>query len=246
MVERLVKGDWARALLGYLLGAELSGASLAVGHHAAAALWHAHAHSRRREGNAAAASESSGGVTGLVGEPPPRATSHPAPTELWAEDAAAAVVLAAALAGCVAGLARSPVAAWRIACLAALCGPVGVVLRWQLSRLNGSLRAAPWLPLGTLAANVIACVFDAALGAAAVRTRLGRGQYWSAVLDAALEAGIGGGLSTVSTAAGEAALLLSVPGARWRGYAYLMLTLAASLGPAGAIYGGATRGHRAA
>jgi fluoride ion exporter CrcB/FEX len=62
------------------------------------------------------------------------------------------------------------------------------------------------------------------------------------VLNAALQAGIGGGLSTVSTAAVEASLLFSVVGGRWRGYAYLLLTLVCSYAPALAIYGGATRG----
>jgi fluoride ion exporter CrcB/FEX len=247
MVERIVAGDWARALLGYLLGAELAGASLVMGQHAAAALWHAHSHPRLSSRSAASAAEddacTGGGITALVGEPPPpRALSHPAASHLWPEDVAAAVLLIAAVAGCIAGLVLSTHADARALCLAALCGPFGVVARWYLSRANGMLRRVPWLPLGTLAANVAACVFDAALGAGAVRTRLGRGAYWGTLLNSALQAGIGGGLSTVSTVAAETSLLLSAPpGARWRGYAYLFCTLAASVAPAAAIFGGATR-----
>jgi fluoride ion exporter CrcB/FEX len=173
--------------------------------------------------------------------PPPAALSHPPAAQLWGGDVAAALVLAAAIAGCVAGLVQSSNTT-REVCLAALCGPFGVMARWQLARWNGALSAAPWLPLGTLAANVAACVFDAALAVGYERTRLSRGAAWGGVLNAALQAGIGGGLSTVSTAAVEASLLLSVVGGRWRGYAYLLLTLVCSYAPALAIYGGATRG----
>jgi fluoride ion exporter CrcB/FEX len=247
MVERLVAGDWARALIGYLLGAELAAASLVMGQHAAAALWHAQSHPRLGARSSAAAAEEAagtgGGITALVGEPPPpRALSHPAASQLWPEDVVAATVLAAAVAGCAAGLVLSVHPDARAVCLAALCGPFGVVARWYLSRANGALRRAPWLPLGTLGANVAACVFDAALGAGAARTRLGQGAYWGALLNSALQAGIGGGLSTVSTVAAETALLLSAPpGARWRGYAYLLITWTASAAPAAAIFGGATR-----
>jgi fluoride ion exporter CrcB/FEX len=244
MTTRAVQGDWARALLGLLFGAQLSLASLAVGQHAAAGLWHEHEHpSRSVESRAACdgGAEPGGGVTTLVGEPPPLlALSHPPAAQLWSGDVAAAVVLAAAVAGCVTGLQSSDATA-RVVCLAALCGPFGVIARWQLARLNGALGALPWLPLGTLIANVAACVFDAALAAGYERTRLSRGAVWGGVLNASLQAGIGGGLSTVSTAAAEASLLLSVVGSRWRGYAYLLATLVFSYAPSLAIYGGATR-----
>ena len=242
MTARAVQGDWARALLGLLFGAQLSLASLAVGQHAAAGLWHAHEHPTRSvEAACDGAAEPGGGVTTLVGEPPPLpALSHPPSAQLWSGDVAAAVVLAAAIAGCVTGLQSSDSTA-RVVCLAALCGPFGVIARWQLARWNGALGALSWLPLGTLLANVAASVFDAALAAGYERTQLSRGAVWSGVLNAALQAGIGGGLSTVSTAAAEASLLLSTPGTRWRGYAYLLATLVLSYAPALAIYGGATR-----
>ena len=86
-----------------------------------------------------------------------------------------------------------------------------------------------------------ACVFDAALAAGYVRTQLARGAVWGGVLNAALQAGIGGGLSTVSTAVVEASLLFSIVGSRWRGYMYLLVTLMFSYAPALAVYGGATR-----
>lgn len=245
MTARAVQGDWARALIGLLVGAQLSLASLTVGQHAAAGLWHAFEHPRRGAHSSVhdcVQEEEPGGVTTLAGEPPPPpALSHPPAAQLWSGDVAAAVVLAAAIAGCVAGLVQSRDATARAICLAALCGPFGVVARWQLARFNGALRSAPWLPLGTLLANVLACVFDASLAAGYARTKLLRGAVWGGVLNSAFQAGIGGGLSTVSTAMAEASLLLSVLGARWRGYAYLLLTLVLSFAPALAIYGGATR-----
>jgi fluoride ion exporter CrcB/FEX len=242
MVARITAGDWARGLLGYLLGAQLAGSSLVLGQHAAAALWHAHAHPPAAA--AAEKEEEAGSVTALVGEPPPpRALTQPAMAALCAEDGAAAALLAAALAGCVAGVAQTRDATARTICLSALCAPFGVVARWYLSRANGTLRCAPWLPLGTLYANVAACILDAALGAAHARADLGRGAYWGGVLNDALQAGLGGGLSTVSTVAGEASVLLSVHGARWRGYAYLLLTWATGFAPAAAIFGAATRGR---
>ena len=241
MTARAVQGDWSRALLGMLFGVQLSLASLAVGQHVAAGLWHEYVHPRHHAATYDGAAEP-GGLTTLAGEPPPPpALSHPPAAQLWGGDVAAATMLCAAVAGCVAGLVQSSNTTAREVCLAALCGPFGVVVRWQLARWNGALRAAPWLPLGTLAANVAACVFDAALAAGYVRTRLARGAVWGGVLNAALQAGIGGGLSTVSTAVVEASLLFTVVGSRWRGYAYLLLTLVASYAPALAIYGGATR-----
>jgi fluoride ion exporter CrcB/FEX len=243
MVARIVAGDWARGALGFLLGAELAGASLVVGQHAAAAFWHAQAHACGAAGaDADADAAAAGGASTLAGEPPPPpALERPTPAQLCAEDVAAAIMLAAAVAGCVAGLALSTDAAARAVCLAALCSPAGVLARWQLSRWNGAVQRARWLPAGTLAANVAACVLDAALGAGHARGELGRGPVWGGIVNDALQAGIGGGLSTVSTAASETALLLSVPGGRWRGYAYLLLTWAASFAPAAAIFGGATR-----
>ena len=245
MVARAVHGDWARALLGLLFGVQLSLASLAVGQHVAAGLWHAHVHPRRRVDACDVAEPEQGGLTTIAGERPPLpALSHPPAARLWSGDVAAAVVLAAAVAGCVTGLAQSADATARVVCLAALCSPFGVIARWQLARLNGTLGAAPWLPLGTLSANVAACLFDAALAAGYDRSQLSRGAVWGGVLNAAFQAGIGGGLSTVSTAVVETSLLFSVIGARWRGYMYLLVTLVLSYAPALAIYGGATHGTR--
>ena len=112
------------------------------------------------------------------------------------------------------------------ACLAALVSPLGVLLRWQLSFQNP--RHA-WLPLGTLAANLLACLFDAVVQKITARSPHAR-------LGAAMLAGFGGGLSTVSTVAAETAALLSDSGKRHRAYTYVFLTSAAGFGLGMACY----------
>ncbi len=243
MVERVVRGDWARGLIGYVVGAQCAAASLMLGHHAAASLWHLNA----GVGCSAAEQDADGdmqeeaNVDVLTGEPPPApALSHPEAASLWREDVLCLAALLAALASCAATVGAAHAPSSRQICLAALFGPFGVILRWHLGRWNGALGAAPWLPAGTLAANTLGCVFDAAVSAAFWRNRLGRGEYWGSLLDGALQAGFAGALSTVSTVAAEAALLMGAPRTRWRGYAYLGATLAFGFAPAAAIYGGVT------
>ena len=45
----------------------------------------------------------------------------------------------------------------RTTCYALLFGPAGALMRWQLSKWNGGFDRYPWFPLGTFAANFIAC-----------------------------------------------------------------------------------------
>lgn len=227
--ERIVTGDWARGLMTYLFGAELAACSTMLGTSLAAALlsYHDGARASRPE----PLPECS--VDDAIGEPsPPPLLSKPA-MHFCTEDVAIALVLAGVAGAMVAAIAASPSMLSRELCLSALFGPAGVLLRWQLSRLNGMWPRAPWLSLGTLAANSLGCILAAAVSAAISRRRLSA--YWQSVVGAALTSGLAGGLSTVSTVASEAAMLMR--GSKLKGYGYLALTLGCGFGPAALIYG---------
>jgi fluoride ion exporter CrcB/FEX len=223
MVERIVHGDWERGLIGYLVGAELAAASLMLGFHAAHACHHSAVPATVKDSADSVLGDD--GVDVAIREPPP----PPVSTLCLA-------LLLACLAGCIATVVAAPAASSRSICLAALFGPFGVVARWYLAKLNA--RTA-WLPIGTLAANTLACAFDASVASAFAADKLGRGQYWGSLLSTALQSGIGGGLSTVSTVAAEASLLMQ-SGSRHRGYIYLGITGALGFGAAAVIYGPAT------
>jgi fluoride ion exporter CrcB/FEX len=241
MVERIVHGDWARGLIGYVVGAELAAASLMLGFHAVHACHHSAVPATVRDSEDSVLGDD--GVDVAIREPPPPPCSTPAPRPAddphgaWKiEDKLCLALLLACLAGCIATVVAAPAASSRSICLAALFGPFGVVARWYLAKLNA--RTA-WLPIGTLAANTLACAFDASVASAFVADKLGRGQYWGSLLSTALQSGIGGGLSTVSTVAAEASLLMQ-RGSRHRGYMYLGITGALGFGTAAVIYGPAT------
>jgi CrcB protein len=224
--ERIVTGDWARGLMTYLFGAELAACSSMMGTSLAAAL-------RSYHDGAAGPDQLSMecSVDDAIGEPaPPPLLSKPT-MHFCAEDVAATLVLAGVAGAMVAGIAASPSMLSRELCLSALFGPAGVLLRWQLSRLNARWPRAPWLSLGTLAANTLGCILAAAVSAAISRRRLSA--YWQSVVGAALVSGLAGGLSTVSTVASEAAMLMH--GSKLKGYAYLALTLVCGFGPAALI-----------
>ena len=157
MVGRIVRGDWARGLIGYVVGAEVAASSLVLGHHAAIAMHHwSHARGQpacttasMRDGDASMLGTN---VDVTVGEPPPPPVlSRPEASAWWAEDTVCALLLVASVAGCVATVAAAaPAASSRSICLAALCGPFGVVLRWYLGTLNAAWSRAPWLPVGKI------------------------------------------------------------------------------------------------
>ena len=231
--ERIVTGDWARGLMTYLFGAELAACSTMLGSSLAAALWRYHDGTQ----TASAAEQPSAECTvdDAIGEPaPPPLLSKPI-MRFCSEDVCTALVAAGVTGAMVAGIAASPSMLSRELCLSALLGPAGVLLRWQLSRLNGSWHRAPWLSLGTLTANTLGCIVAAAASTAISRGRMSA--YWSSVVGAALSSGLAGGLSTVSTVASEAAMLLRSPSTALKGYAYLALTLACGFGPTALIFG---------
>ena len=228
--ERIVTGDWARGLMTYLFGAELAACSTMIGTSLAAALLSYH-DGARAAGPEQLSTECS--VDNTIGEPsPPPLLSKPA-MHFCTEDVVTALVLAGIAGAMVAGIAASPSMLSRELCLSALFGPAGVLLRWQLGRLNGVWPRAPWLSLGTLAANSLGCILAAAVSAAISRRRLSA--YWDSVVGAALISGLAGGLSTVSTVASETAMLMR--GSKLKGYAYLGLTLVCGFVPAALIFG---------
>lgn len=91
--------------------------------------------------------------------------------------------------------------------LAILFGPVGCLLRWRLGVLNYSLpRPYEWLPLGTLCANLLACMLD--FGMAALLAKRGSQlTFVQASVVSALVTGCGGCLSTVSTWVAEVSVV---------------------------------------
>lgn len=81
---------------------------------------------------------------------------------------------------------------------AILFGPLGCYVRYYLSRYNGALAGGwKWFPVGTYAANMLACVLDYVVKAIEVRV-YGLDALQLAVLNGMMS-GIGGSLSTVST-----------------------------------------------
>ncbi|KAL7543344.1 hypothetical protein ACHAXR_012661 [Thalassiosira sp. AJA248-18] len=91
-----------------------------------------------------------------------------------------------------------------ISCLVA---PIGTILRWKLSMLNGrySRRGLFWFPTGTFLANFLGSILSAALAAWAIieaNNKTG-GERWEIPAIKAVSIGIAGSLSTVSTFAKE-------------------------------------------
>ena len=90
--------------------------------------------------------------------------------------------------------------------LSVLFAPFGTLIRWKLTRLNGSLKGKlDWLPVGTLYANLFACLISAATNGLTNSS-----QVWSANglhFLYAVQTGFAGCMSTVSTYAVEGDML---------------------------------------
>ena len=107
--------------------------------------------------------------------------------------------------------------------LAVVLAPLGCLVRWRLATLNYSLKGKwRFLPAGTLAANVAGCVVTFAV--AAVLERRPASSVWGAAVARALQVGVAGSLSTVSTLSAEVTAQLRRAPADARGYAYLGIT----------------------
>jgi CrcB protein len=111
--------------------------------------------------------------------------------------------------------------------MACIFAPFGVMLRWQLSvHLNGR---HPWLPLGTLSANILASCLDAVADGVLLRVN----SFWAIVMLRAFVLGFNGSLSTVSTFVAELYRERNIEYA----YAYASLSVLSCLGLGLAIYG---------
>jgi len=107
---------------------------------------------------------------------------------------------------------------YRISALSTLLAPTGTICRYYLSAFNGSIKSRrwEWVPLGTLLANLIACVVSALAVALNVGNR--RGQLAHLWLSA-MKGGFAGCLSTVSTFATEViGLARTLPRHSWAYY----------------------------
>lgn len=116
--------------------------------------------------------------------------------------------------------------------LACLVGPFGVWLRWWLGLLNGRhARVLEWIPLGTLTANVSAACMMATL---ATMKKVVNTQNCD-MIATGLQFGLMGCLSTVSTFMAEF-YSMTQSNEPWKGYAYVIITVAISFGLATLIY----------
>jgi fluoride ion exporter CrcB/FEX len=96
--------------------------------------------------------------------------------------------------------------------LSVLFAPFGTILRWILSRYNGSIAYEKWnwIPIGTFAANMLACIVSSLMAAAALK--IPQSSELAHDIVAAIKSGFAGSLSTVSTFVVESvSLLQSLP-----------------------------------
>mmetsp|Transcript_30389 Transcript_30389/g.45863 ORF Transcript_30389/g.45863 Transcript_30389/m.45863 type:complete len:295 (-) Transcript_30389:96-980(-) len=102
----------------------------------------------------------------------------------------------------------SNIAFYRFMWLSSLLTPPGALLRWKLSKLNGTIfqhsRKWKWVPYGTLLANVLGSLVSISCVATYQHVVVnGSGSYskdgWLAVFLKAMQVGFAGSLSTVST-----------------------------------------------
>ena len=122
----------------------------------------------------------------------------------------------------------APSVTYRTMWYAGLCAPFGALLRWRLSGLNGKLTTynamdLSWFPLGTLLANLLACVIS--IAAVAIDLRLSDlGGFWLTGTVRAVKVGFAGSLSTVSTFVSEIVSNMKKPN-QYRGYKYILISL---------------------
>ena len=113
---------------------------------------------------------------------------------------------------------QAPYVTYRDNFLSTLLSPCGTLLRWKLSHWNGRITRKhwEWLPIGTLAANLLATTISALAAALALQTTDPTFIMW----ERAIKTGVAGSLSTVSTYVAETSCLLqALPRHAW-GYYY--------------------------
>mmetsp|Transcript_11854 Transcript_11854/g.25040 ORF Transcript_11854/g.25040 Transcript_11854/m.25040 type:complete len:557 (+) Transcript_11854:148-1818(+) len=123
-----------------------------------------------------------------------------------------------------------------------LLAPLGSILRWKLSAFNGKLTLRDswtWIPAGTLAANLIACIISITMIAVELVLHSSDSE-WVQLTLLAIKIGIAGSLSTVSTFISEVHGLMKSTDSQYsgrKGYKYILLTLLICCSVCTAIYG---------
>lgn len=110
----------------------------------------------------------------------------------------------------------------------------GALLRWKLSSLNGKLgdfvprlQRMAWLPIGTLAANVLGAMVSICMIGWEYNLEMGGASgFWGIATVRAIKIGFSGCLSTVSTFVSEVHKLTHIR--LDRGYKYILITLVLS------------------
>jgi CrcB protein len=106
---------------------------------------------------------------------------------------------------------------------AGLLAPLGALLRWKLSDLNGSIQRYNWFPLGTFYANVSASLLSAAM--IGLESHFyGHNSFWGLGTVRAIKVGFTGCLSTVSTFVTEVAGFIKSPNPMY-GYMYVFVSI---------------------
>ena len=213
-------GQWYQWLWGHVVGFELAWASLKFGEQTAllSSRWLQRAGRQaaaRDKAKAAAQTSQENGHTGAQPEewvaakehmPKTQTAEKVRRTQAWFTATTVAVLLFCGLflalwivLAIVDG--KVPHSTRRSQWFALLFAPFGCTLRWQLSKLNTrDIKPLAWLPAGTFAANMTACIVDFVIGGLQNRYTFG---YWALVITPAIRVGFSGALSTVSTFVSE-------------------------------------------
>ena len=115
-----------------------------------------------------------------------------------------------------------------------LLAPFGVLVRWNLSALNGKLsRDLSWIPVGTLIANVTGSVISITM--IALELRMAADGFWTVGTMRAIKVGFCGCLTTVSSFVSEVNALMKKPD-QYQAYLYIVMSLLTSALVSSAVY----------
>lgn len=246
MVEMAYSGQMVSVVFGYFIGTSAAVSSLALGEHViplcSKLVQKASKKSRNpTSGGETGVPEGQGGSGALVmgygtQNSPPSSMALPSPLAPaawhlwvpWAVDAAHGAILSTITAYSLYAFIQwdssmGPRGLWA----SIMLGPVGALLRWQLSRFNPPVASyVCWFPWGTFAANMLGCLLD--LVVASVLLRQPSHPLGNALAQG-LITGLGGCLSTVSTWTVELQKLLVVEAHVPRGYVYVLASFVGAM-----------------